>query len=95
MLLTSGSAVFSDITGMSPIASCFLLPVGVVVYTLFGGIKATFLTDYLHTIVIIIIVLVFSFKVFATSDILGSPGKVYDLVREAAKSCLLYTSRCV
>ena len=58
---------------------------GVVVYTLFGGIKATFLTDYMHTCVIIIIVLVFAFKVYATSDVLGSPGKVYDLVREAAK----------
>lgn len=85
MLLTSGSAVFSDLTGMNTIASCFLLPVGVVVYTLFGGIKATFLTDYMHTCVIIIIVLVFAFKVYATSDVLGSPGKVYDLVREAAK----------
>ncbi|CCD23198.1 Dur3p NDAI_0B01640 [Naumovozyma dairenensis CBS 421] len=85
MLLTSGSAVFSDITGMSATAACFLLPVGVIIYTLFGGIKATFLTDYLHTIVIIIIVMIFAFKVFATGDVLGSPGKVYDLVREAAK----------
>lgn len=29
--------------------ACFLLPVGVVLYTIFGGIKATFLTDYVHT----------------------------------------------
>lgn len=31
---------------MHTVAACFLLPVGVVLYTMFGGIKATFLTDY-------------------------------------------------
>jgi Na+/proline symporter len=31
---------------MHTAAACFLLPVGVVLYTMFGGIKATFLTDY-------------------------------------------------
>ncbi|SCU97476.1 LAMI_0F10220g1_1 [Lachancea mirantina] len=84
MLLTGGSAVVSDLTGMNTIAACFLLPVGVIIYTLFGGIKATFLTDYLHTIVIVAIIMTFAFTVYATSDELGSPAKVYDLVREAA-----------
>ena len=85
MLLTSGSAVFGDLTGMNPIAAAFLLPVGVVIFTMFGGIRATFLTDYIHTCAIIIIILFFAFRVYATSDLLGSPGKVYDLIREAAK----------
>ncbi|CCE64201.1 hypothetical protein TPHA_0G03610 [Tetrapisispora phaffii CBS 4417] len=85
MLLTSGAEVFSQICGMNMYAACFLLPIGVVFYTLFGGIKATFLTDFVHTCVIIGIAMYFSFEVFAHSDILGSPGKVYDLVRVAAK----------
>ncbi|SCU89371.1 LANO_0D04632g1_1 [Lachancea nothofagi CBS 11611] len=84
MLLTGGSAVVSDLTGMDTIAACFLLPVGVIIYTLFGGIKATFLTDYVHTIVIIVIILTFAFTVYATDESLGSPSKVYDLVRAAA-----------
>lgn len=46
MLLLGGSAVVNYLTGMNTIAACFLLPVGVVVYTLFGGIKATFMSDY-------------------------------------------------
>lgn len=46
MLLLGGSAVVNYLTGMHTIAACFLLPVGVVVYTLFGGIKATFMSDY-------------------------------------------------
>lgn len=50
MLLTGGSAVVTSLTGMPTAAACFLLPVGVVLYTIFGGIKATFLTDYVHTV---------------------------------------------
>lgn len=46
MLLTGGSAVVTSLTGVPTAAACFLLPVGVVMYTIFGGIKATFLTDY-------------------------------------------------
>lgn len=46
MLLTGGSAVVSSLTGMPTPAACFLLPLGVILYTMFGGIKATFLTDW-------------------------------------------------
>lgn len=84
MLLTGGSAVVNSLTGMPTAAACFLLPVGVVLYTLFGGIKATFLTDYIHTVVILVVIFIFAFTTYATSNILGSPSKVYDLLLEAA-----------
>ncbi|KAL4869166.1 hypothetical protein BDV12DRAFT_208727 [Aspergillus spectabilis] len=84
-LLTGGSAVLTSMTGVPTAAACFLLPIGVVLYTLFGGIKATFITDYMHTVVIIVIIFIFSFSAYATSDKLGSPGKVYDLLVEAAQ----------
>lgn len=45
-LLVGGSTLYATVTGMSADAACFLLPLGVVIYTLFGGIKATFLTDW-------------------------------------------------
>ncbi|KAH9201189.1 Sodium:solute symporter family-domain-containing protein [Zygosaccharomyces rouxii] len=85
MLLTGGSAVINELTGMNNIAACFLLPVGVIVYTLFGGIKATFLTDYAHTIVIIVIILIFAFSTYVNGSKLGSFSEVYRLLREAAK----------
>ncbi|KAF2853618.1 urea active transporter [Plenodomus tracheiphilus IPT5] len=85
MLLTGGSAVVTSLTGMPTAAACFLLPVGVVLYTMFGGIKATFLTDYAHTLVILIILLMFAFVSYATNEHLGSPGKVFDLLVQAAK----------
>ena len=34
------------LTSLDSAAACYLLPIGVVLYTIFGGIKATFLTDY-------------------------------------------------
>ena len=86
MLLSGGSAVVSDLTGMNTVAACLLLPLGVVVYTLFGGIKATFLTDYAHTVVIIVIIMVFSFSAFATSDKLGSPAVVWEAVTKLAET---------
>ncbi|KEF53222.1 uncharacterized protein A1O9_10670 [Exophiala aquamarina CBS 119918] len=84
MLLTGGSAVASSLCGVPTAAACFLLPVGVVLYTMFGGIKATFLTDYVHTVIILVIIFVFAFSAYATNEVVGSPGKVWDLLVEAA-----------
>ena len=84
MLLTGGSAAFNALTGVPTPAACFLLPLGVIIYTMFGGIKATFLTDYVHTVMLLIIILIFAFTTYATSTTLGSPGAVFDLLVNAA-----------
>lgn len=47
MLLTGGSAVASSLTGVPTVAACFLLPVGVVLYTMFGG-RSHFQSSPLH-----------------------------------------------
>ena len=49
-LLVGGSAVFSTMTGVNRDGCCFLLPIGVVIYTLAGGIKATFITDWVSAL---------------------------------------------
>lgn len=36
-LLVGGSTLFSSMTGMNRDAACFLFPIGVLIYTLFGG----------------------------------------------------------
>lgn len=84
MLIVGGSAAVSALTGLHPIAGIFLLPVGVVVYTIVGGLKATILTDWIHTFILLIIIIIFSLTVYATSDVLGSPGAVYDLLVKAS-----------
>ncbi|KAB8264684.1 Sodium:solute symporter family-domain-containing protein [Aspergillus pseudonomiae] len=83
-MLLGAAAVISAVTGMHIIAATFLLPVGVTVYTFVGGIKATFLTDYFHTAIILIIACYFSIKAF-TIDEVGSIGKLYELVQAAAQ----------
>ncbi|QKX59484.1 uncharacterized protein TRUGW13939_06618 [Talaromyces rugulosus] len=82
-MLLGASAVISAMTGMHVIAATFLLPLGVSLYTFVGGIKATFLTDYFHTVVIVLIACYFSIKAFTYSEV-GSIGQLYDLVRAAS-----------
>ena len=86
MLIVGGSATVSALTGMHTIAAIYLLPVGVVAYTLVGGLKATILTDWIHTFILLIIIIIFSLTAYASSDVLGSPGAVYDLLVKAAST---------
>lgn len=51
MLLLGGSAVVNALTGVNIYAASFLIPLGVVVYTLAGGLKATFLASYIHSVI--------------------------------------------
>ncbi|KAJ3182570.1 hypothetical protein HDU85_002669 [Gaertneriomyces sp. JEL0708] len=85
MLLLGGAAVVTDLTGMNIYAASMLIPLGVVAYVVSGGLKATFLTDYMHTVLIYAIILVFGFTVYATSDLVGSPSRMYDLLKVAAE----------
>lgn len=84
-LLVNGASVFSNITGVSKEGSTVLLPLFVIIYTLMGGIKATFLTDWTHVVIIYVIMLMFLFRAYTTSPLIGSPDKMYDLLVEAGK----------
>lgn len=86
LLLLGGSQAFAATTGMSVVAASFLLPVGVVVYTAMGGLKATFITDWIHTVVIFGILLATGYTVYGSSAHIGSPGKMYDLLKAAQES---------
>ncbi|RVX71577.1 hypothetical protein B0A52_03761 [Exophiala mesophila] len=85
MLVTGGSAVTESLTGVPSAAGCFLIPFGVVLYTIFGGLKATLLSDYTHGLVVLIIIMLFSFSAYATNAELGSPGRVWELLKEAGE----------
>jgi len=84
MLILGGSATVTDLTGMNTIAACFLIPVGVAIYVVVGGMRATLLCDYTHTAVLFAIIFVFIFTVYATSDKIGSIGKMHELLTAAA-----------
>ncbi|KAJ3344211.1 hypothetical protein HDU93_000001, partial [Gonapodya sp. JEL0774] len=84
MLILGGAAVVESLTGMNVYAACMLIPLGVTVYVVAGGLKATFLTDYSHTVFIYVIILMFGFVVYASSPLIGSPSAMYDLLQKAA-----------
>ncbi|KAH7414605.1 hypothetical protein KP509_14G001500 [Ceratopteris richardii] len=78
MLLLGGSAVVQALTGMNIYAASFLIPLGVIIYTLHGGLKATFLASYLHSVLVHVVLVIFLYMVYTSSDKLGSPSKVYN-----------------
>ncbi|KAI6905864.1 solute symporter family transporter, partial [Hortaea werneckii] len=83
-LLLGGSAVVTSLTGINVYAAIFLIPLGVCVYVVLGGLRATFLCDYSHTLVLMVIILYFMFTAYTTSDLIGSPSRMYDLLQQAA-----------
>lgn len=85
-ILVAGSEVFAALTGMNVIAGVWLLPIGVVIYTLTGGIKATILTDYVHIIIIYAMTLAGLFVVYTHSNVLGSPDIVWERLKAAAQT---------
>ncbi|KAK4133602.1 Na+/solute symporter [Trichocladium antarcticum] len=84
MLIVGASATVNALTGMHTVAAIYLLPIGVVAYTLVGGLKATILTDWVHTFILLIIIIIFALTTYASHEVLGSPSAVYDLLIQAA-----------
>ncbi|KAH9603338.1 hypothetical protein KSS87_015275 [Heliosperma pusillum] len=84
MLLLGGSAVVNALTGVNIYAASFLIPLGVIVYTLAGGLKATFLASYIHSVIVHVVLVIFVFLVYAANSELGSPSLVYDRLKEIA-----------
>ncbi|SOV03365.1 dur3 urea permease 3 (dur3-3) [Ustilago sp. UG-2017a] len=77
-LVVGGSAVASTLTGIPTLAAIWLIPLGVACYVLVGGMRATLLADYTHTVGLLIIIFYFFFKVWCTSTTIGS---VTDMVK--------------
>ncbi|GAA5947178.1 hypothetical protein JCM3775_002690 [Rhodotorula graminis] len=82
-LILGASATFNAMTGANIIACNFLLPLGIAVYVVAGGLRATFIVDFLHTVCVFVILYIFAFTLYGTSDVIGSPGKLYDLLQQA------------
>jgi len=84
MLLLGGAAVVNGLTGMDITIAALLIPVGVMIYTLVGGLKATFVADYMHTVIIYAVILTFVAMVFFISPVTGGIEGMYNKLAEAA-----------
>ena len=85
MLLLGGAAVVNGLTGMDISLAAFLIPIGVMIYTLVGGLKATFVADYMHTIIIFIVILTFVGTVYFVSPVTGGVEGMFEKLTEAAR----------
>ncbi|KAF7898561.1 hypothetical protein EAF00_005007 [Botryotinia globosa] len=79
-MILAGAQLVTGMTGMHVVAACVLIPAGVVIYTAVGGLKATFLTDFLHTTVALILLIYFSLAVLSNEHIGGISG-LYEKVK--------------
>lgn len=85
-LVLGGSQVVAAISGMNVYAACFLIPLVVAAYVIAGGLRSTFIADYIHTVILFIAIFVFGFLMYATSDLVGSLSKFYDLLVDASET---------
>eukprot|EP00934_Nitzschia_sp_Nitz4_P001749 Nitzschia sp. Nitz4//scaffold454_size8830//428//2827//NITZ4_009112-RA/size8830-augustus-gene-0.5-mRNA-1//-1//CDS//3329552282//1749//frame0 len=73
MLLLGGAATVEALTGMDYRLASFLIPWGVILYTASGGLQATFLASYIHTVIIYAVLITMIFivyiKVYSTDTI--------------------------
>ncbi|MGH9876074.1 MAG: sodium:solute symporter family transporter, partial [Nitrososphaerales archaeon] len=84
MLVLGGSAVVSSLTGINIYVAAFLIPIGVIIYTFFGGLKATFLAEYLNTVFLFAVVLVFVTAIYFTNPQIGGISGMFSKLTEAA-----------
>lgn len=71
-----------------------LIPIGIILYTVAGGLKATFISSYIHTVIIYVVLCLFSFMVYTPSSVptLGSPSKVASPQRLCCKPCCMLST---
>ncbi|KAK9840695.1 hypothetical protein WJX84_007535, partial [Apatococcus fuscideae] len=86
-MMYAAVSVLSTTTGADIYALSFLIPLGVSAYAIVGGLKATFTTSYLHTILIYVGVIMFLFYVYCSKKVgLGSMDIVYDRLQTVAQA---------
>lgn len=77
MLLLGGAATVEALTGMDYKLASFLIPWGVILYTASGGLQATFLASYIHTGIIMVVLVTMIFLVYVRYY---SSDQIYDLL---------------
>ncbi len=84
MLVLGGAAVVNSLTGVDITLAAFLLPIGIILYTIFGGLKATFFAEYLNAAFIFVVVLIFVTVIYFLSPQIGGIEGMYDKLSNAS-----------
>ncbi len=84
MLVLGGTAVINSLTGIDVTLAAFLIPVGIIVYTIFGGLKATFFAEYLNAALIFVVVLIFVTVIYFNTPEIGGISGMYEKLTQAS-----------
>src|ERR687886_1624592 len=84
MLVLGAAAVVNSLTGINIYVAAFLIPIGVIIYTFFGGLRATFLAEYLNTVFLFTVVLVFVVAVYFSNPNIGGISGMFLRLSAAA-----------
>ena len=84
MLVLGGAAVINSLTGIDVTLAAFLIPVGIIVYTIFGGLKATFFAEYLNAALIFVVVLIFVTVIYFNTPEIGGMSGMYEKLTQAS-----------
>jgi len=66
MLILGGAATINALCGMNVYVASFLIPVSVIPYTMYGGLKSTFLASYIHTSIIFVVLLMMIYTIYVS-----------------------------
>ena len=78
MLILGGGATINALTGMHTILASFLIPISVIPYTMYGGLKATFLASYIHTSIIFVVLLMMIYTIYVSEF---SSNQIWDMLK--------------
>ena len=84
MLVLGGAAVVNALTGVDITLAAFLIPAGIIAYTVFGGLKATFFAEYLNAGFIFVVVLIFASVIYFASPEIGGVQGMYEKLSAAS-----------
>ena len=84
-LVLGGAAVVHELTGLHKLVGIFLIPFSVAVYTVTGGLRATLIADYVHTVGLLVIILYFFFRVWTGHGLIGSLSHMVERLEHAAR----------
>ncbi|MGG3196635.1 MULTISPECIES: sodium:solute symporter family protein [Priestia] len=64
MVILGGAIALNSLTGMNIFVAAFLIPLTFTIYTMIGGLKASFVADYFNTVFIFVILFIFAAAVY-------------------------------
>ncbi|MCK0471794.1 sodium:solute symporter family protein [Halalkalibacter sp. APA_J-10(15)] len=87
MVILGGAIALNSLTGMNIYIAALLIPITFTIYTMIGGLKASFIADYLNTVMIFVILTIFATVVYLNFGV----TTVYEGLRSLPESQQMLT----